>query len=132
MARKGTGSYPAGWADFARAVKDEAGWQCIRCGHPHDPAAGYCLTVHHATMAKDEPFKHWWAFLALCQRCHLSVQHKVNLERPWVMVPHSAWFRPYAAGWYAWRYLGLELTRAEVMARLDELLTLEARALGVA
>lgn len=127
MARKGTGEYPAGWPEFARQVKEEAGWRCIRCNRPHDPQAGYCLTVHHVTMAKDEPFAHWWAFLALCQRCHLQIQHKVNLDRPWVMTPHSEWFKPYVAGWYAFRYLGELLTREEVMARLDELLALEGR-----
>ena len=40
---------------------------------------------------------------------------------------HSDWFKPYAAGWYAWRYLGEELDRDETMARLDELLALEHR-----
>src|SRR5262249_19657034 len=89
---KGTAAYPAGWPDFARALKDACGWACIRCGHPHDPKAGYCLTVHHLTMDKAEPFAHWWAFLPLCQRCHLKIQHKVVLDRPWVF-GHSAWFK---------------------------------------
>ncbi len=44
---------------------------------------------------------------------------------PW---PHTAWFRPYVAGYYAWTYLGEDLSRAEVEARLDELLTLECAA----
>jgi hypothetical protein len=44
---------------------------------------------------------------------------------PW---PHSEWFKPYAAGWYAWSYLGEELTREETLARLDELLALELAA----
>ena len=131
MTRKGTGAYPPDWKDFARTVKDAAGWRCVRCDHPHDPAAGYCLTVHHATMAKDEPYAHWWAFLALCQRCHLSIQHTVVLERPWVMLPHSEWFKPYVAGFYAHKYLGEVLTREEVTARLDELLQLERQALGM-
>lgn len=113
-----------GWPEFARKVKDEAGWRCIRCNHPHDPASGHTLTVHHATMNKAEPFEHWWAFLALCQRCHLQIQAKVVLERMWVL-EHSAWFRPYAAGWYAYKYLGQVLSRAEVEQRLDELLALE-------
>jgi len=131
MPRKGTGDYPAGWWEFAVQLKDAAGWCCVRCGHPHDPPAGYCLTVHHASMNKAEPFAHWWAFWVLCQRCHLSVQARVDLTRPWVMLPHSAWARPYIAGWYAWRYAGLLLTRAEVMARLDELLALERAACGL-
>jgi hypothetical protein len=44
---------------------------------------------------------------------------------PW---EHSEWFRPYVAGYYAWTYLGVELTRAEVEERLDELLDLERAA----
>ncbi len=34
------------------------------------------------------------------------------------------WFKPYVAGFYAMKYLGQNLTRAQVMARLDELLAL--------
>jgi len=41
---------------------------------------------------------------------------------PW---PHSPWFRPFAAGWYAHKYLGLQLSRKEVEERLEELLSLE-------
>lgn len=124
--RRGEGRYPDGWAEFARELKERAGWACIRCCHPHDPASGYTLTVHHLTMDKAEPFENWWAFLVLCQRCHLSIQGRVELRRPWVF-EHTHWFRPYVAGYYAKRYLGLDLTRAEVESRLDELLTLEAR-----
>jgi hypothetical protein len=132
VTRKGTGLYPDGWPAFAIKLKDEAGWACVRCGHPHDPASGHTLTVHHGTMAKDEPFEHWWAFWVLCQRCHLAIQARVDLNRPWVMGEHSEWFRPFAAGWYAYRYLGENLSRPEVMARLDELLALERIAvLGV-
>lgn len=134
MTRRSTGNYPPGWPEFARQVKTDAGWCCVRCHHPNDRASGHVLTVHHLTMNRAEPFEHWWAFAALCQRCHLQVQHKVDLARPWVMQPHSEWFREYAAGWYAWHYLGLTLTREEVRDRLEELLSLEFRAVigGVA
>jgi hypothetical protein len=40
----------------------------------------------------------------------------------------QTWFKPYAAGWYAWSYLGEDLTREETMARMDELLALEMAA----
>lgn len=123
--RKGSGQYPEGWKAFATKLKDEAGWRCVRCGHPHDPAAGYTLTVHHLSMNKAEPFEHWWAFVPTCQRCHLSIQARVDLDRPWVMTEHSPWFRIYAAGFYAHKHLGLILSRQEVAARLDELLELE-------
>lgn len=124
-------AYPPDWLDIARRVKDEAGWRCIRCGHAHDRASGHVLTVHH--LDRDPSNCRWWNLAALCQRCHLSVQSRVRLERPWIMAEHSEWFKPLVAGYYASRYLGLELTRAEVMARLPELLALERRAvLGVA
>lgn len=125
MARRSTGEYPADWPELARSVKDAAGWTCIRCGHPHDPENGYTLTVHHLDI--DPSNRRWWNLLALCQRCHLSIQGRVYLERPWVMAEHSDWFKPYVAGWYALRYLGEELSRDEVIERLPELLAVERR-----
>lgn len=83
------------------------------------------LTVHHLRLgdaAKRD--LRWWNVVALCQRCHLQIQGKVVMERIWPW-EHSAWFRPYAAGWYAWTYLGEEITREEATARMDELLALE-------
>lgn len=127
-----TGTYPEDWPEIAWAVKDAAGWQCIRCGHPHDPATGHTLTVHHLNLDKSDC---WWGNLAaLCQKCHLQIQAKVDMDRVWVMVDHSAWFRPYAAAHYARKYLGIELDRPDVDARLDELLALERLAVlgGVA
>jgi 5-methylcytosine-specific restriction endonuclease McrA len=118
-----TGTYPADWPAIAKAVKDAAGWRCVRCDHPHDPASGHTLTVHHLDLDKGNG--RWWNTIALCQRCHLRIQGKVDLGRPWVMAAHSAWFEPYVAGWYAWRYLGEDLSRDEVEARLPELLALE-------
>lgn len=122
-------AYPENWPELAHQVKAAAGWRCIRCGHPHDPASHHTLTVHH--LDRDPGNSSWWNLLALCQGCHLSVQARVHLARPWVMVEHSAWFRPYVAGWYAHRYAGLELTRPEVEARLGELLDLERQAMGI-
>lgn len=84
------------------------------------------LTVHHLNGIKHDC--RWWNLVSLCQRCHLVIQGKVYMDRPWVY-EHSEWFKPYAAGYYAWRHLGEELNRAEVMARLEELLALEDRQL---
>lgn len=124
MARnRPTGTYPDDWPEIARAVKDAAGWCCVRCGHPHDITTGYMLTVHHLNGDKSDSF--WANTVALCQRCHLSVQARVDMDRPWVMTEHSPWFRVYAAAHYARKYLGQELTREETEARLDELLALE-------
>lgn len=83
------------------------------------------LTVHHfdGNKANDA----WWNKLALCQRCHLQVQTKVNPEIPY-MFEHSDWLKPYVAGFYAAKYLNEDLTREEVMPRLEELLKLERKA----
>lgn len=122
MARKGSGEYPDGWPEFAAKLKEAAGWKCTRCGHPHEPETGYTLTVHHLTMNKAESFDHWWAFAVLCQRCHLSIQSRVVLERAWYL-PHSAWFKPHAAGWYAY-VNGIEANKEFVMEHMDELLAI--------
>jgi 5-methylcytosine-specific restriction endonuclease McrA len=123
--RRSTSVYPPDWKEIAKGVKDAAGWACIRCGAPHQPAAGYTLTVHHADL--DPSNNRWFNLLALCQRCHLRIQGKVILERPWVW-EHTDWFKPYVAGYYALKYLGEDLDRATVMARLDVLLDLERAA----
>jgi hypothetical protein len=89
------------------------------------------LTVHHLRPGHAEKADcRWWNLLALCQRCHLTVQGKVDPQRPWPW-EHSGWFKPYAAGFYAWKYLGEELTREEATARLDALLEMGARIDGV-
>ena len=59
--------------------------------------------------------------------CHLSFQGKVDPEIPYFL-EHSGWLKPYVAGFYAHKYLGLNMSRDEVIARLDELLALERRA----
>lgn len=127
------GEYPPDWPEIARAVKDAASWRCVRCDAPHSRDGWRILTVHH--LDGDKANCVWWNLLALCQRCHLSIQARVNPDRPWVMTEHTAWFRVYAAAFYARKYLGLDLTREEVEARLDELLRVEPRVvlgLGVA
>ncbi len=80
------------------------------------------LTVHHWDGNKSNCA--WWNLMSLCQRCHLQIQGKAHPETPWIL-EHSEWCKPYAAGFYAKKYLGLELTREQAMARLDELLALE-------
>lgn len=116
------GSYPSDWPAIARQVKEAANWRCIRCQMPHGPVPAV-LTVHHWDGNKANC--RWWNLLALCQRCHLQIQGKVTPDRPWVW-EHSDWFKPYVAGYYAWRYNGEAIERSEVEARLDELLALEA------
>jgi hypothetical protein len=99
---------------FHGRAEDRARWEV--------EAAWRILTVHHAD--GDKANVRWWNLLALCQRCHLEVQGKIVMERVWPH-PHSPWFRPFVAGYYAWAYLGEQLTREQAEARLDELLALE-------
>lgn len=120
MPRKSTGEYPPNWKEIAAEVKELAGWRCIRCNHKHDPESGYCLTVHHLDI--NPANCEWWNLAALCQKCHLQIQAKVVMERPY-MFEHSEWFKPYAAGYYAKRN-GLPTDKAYVMAHLSELLGL--------
>lgn len=80
------------------------------------------LTVHH--LDGDKSNCEWWNLLSLCQRCHLQIQTRLNPELPYFL-EHSDWFKPYAAGFYAKKYEGVNLTREQVAARLDELLAYE-------
>jgi 5-methylcytosine-specific restriction endonuclease McrA len=68
----GSGEYPENWSEIAYEVKTEAGWRCEQCGREHDPGHGYCLTVHHLNGDKGDCRRE--NLVALCQRCHLSVQ----------------------------------------------------------
>lgn len=102
-----------GLLDVARSA--EAGPKCV-------VAQWRILTVHHFDGRKDNCV--WWNLLALCQRCHLHTQARVNPQQPY-MLEHSDWLKPYVAGFYAHKYEGKQLTRAEVMLRLDELLAHE-------
>lgn len=98
---------------------------------PHGPVQRWeieaqwrILTTHH--LNGDKADCRWWNLAALCQRCHLTIQGRVVMEREFVR-EHTEWMKPHAAGFYAVKYLGEELTREETMARLDELLDLEFR-----
>lgn len=122
MSYRRPGKYPDNWMGIATQVKQDANWHCIRCGEYNDLRSGHVLTVHHFDGQKDNC--QWWNLLALCQRCHLSVQGRVDPEQPY-MFEHAEWIKPYVAGFYADKYLGEDLTRAEIMKRLDELLAME-------
>lgn len=122
MGVKGRGQYPENWQLIARQVKEAASWHCIRCGHYNDQPSGHVLTVHH--WDGDKSNCRWWNLLALCQRCHLSIQGRVNPEQPY-MFEHSNWIKAYAAGFYAFKYMGMEMTREQVEKGMDDLLALE-------
>lgn len=119
--------YTADWPATAKAIKDAAGWRCVRCDHAHDPASGHTLTCHH--LDGDKSNNRWHNVLPLCQKCHLQIQAKVVLARPWLL-EHSEWFKPYVGGWAAWFYLGLDLSRAQVEANLDYYANLQRAMLG--
>lgn len=134
--------YPHNWDKVADRVKERAGWRCVRCGHPAEgvneriPCDDQCdpdrhpgglddgrqriLTVHH--LDEDKSNCRWWNLAALCQVCHLVIQGKVDMERCWPF-PHSEWFRPYVAGYYA-HHFGLPDEREIVTDHTDELILL--------
>ena len=120
MPRKSKSEYPDNWPEIAQRVKDAAGWKCVRCGHPHDRESGHVLTVHHLDL--DPQNVEWWNIPALCQKCHLSIQRRVIMERPWIL-DHSEWFKPYVAGYYA-HINGLPTDREYVLDHLEALLDL--------
>ena len=140
------GEYPADWPELSLSVRVAAGWRCVRCRHPFEEGTGHAMPcdefcdpqrcrgrriaarlgnhnfgVHHLT--GDKANRQWWNLLALCNSCHLSIQARVIPERPWLF-EHSDWFRIYAAGFYAWYYAGLYVTREEAWARVDDYLAL--------
>ena len=79
-------------------------------------------TVHHLDGNKSNVA--WWNLLALCQRCHLKTQARVNPQVPYIL-EHSDWFKPYVAAFYAFKYEGRQITREEAVAEMDRLLALE-------
>lgn len=91
------GAYPANWKDIATEVKSDADGKCIRCGHVHDVPSGHVLTVHHFDGNKSNGER--WNLMALCQRCHLSVQTRVDPQNPLMFYP-TPWAMPYIAGFY--------------------------------
>lgn len=119
------GEYPPDRDELHDRVRAEAGGKCIRCGHPDDLASGHVLTVHHFDGNKSNSA--WWNLMALCQRCHLKVQGRVNPQIVYFL-EHAEWSKLYVAGFYAMKYEGRLITREEAKMRLDELLAYERRA----
>lgn len=79
-------------------------------------------TVHHFDGNKANC--EWWNLLALCQRCHLKIQSRVNPQQPY-MFEHSEWLKPYVAGFYAAKYEGRNITREQAVGEMERLLAWE-------
>lgn len=71
-----------------------AGWRCERCAAPDDRESGHVLTVHH--MDNDKSNCDPRNLAALCQKCHLHIQGKVDMRQGW-MLEHSEWMKPHLA-----------------------------------
>lgn len=112
-----------GWYGPVKLEADILAGGVLRIGGWEEVEARWrILTVHHLDGNKGNC--RWWNLVALCQRCHLTIQGRVKMERTWPW-EHSDWFKPYVAGYYAWTYLGEEITREEAEERMDDLLALE-------
>jgi len=84
--------YPDNWETIARTIRDAAGWCCEACRHPHDPASGYTLTVHHLDL--NPVNNNRCNLVALCQRCHLRVQARYRPGQQWLpFVDAPGWAR---------------------------------------
>ena len=92
------GEYPSEWDEIQLRIKQHANWQCERCFHINDPEHGYTLTVHHLDNDKSNCAD--WNLAALCQRCHLHIQGKVEMKQIW-MFEHSDWMKPHVEGYLA-------------------------------
>ena len=121
--RRFTNDYNPDGKEKRRQAREAVGNKCIRCGSPSVP--GRILTTHH--FDGDKSNDAWWNLLPLCQVCHLHIQGRVDPEQPW-MFEHSAWLKPYVAGFYAKKYEGREISHEEATSRMQDLLDYERRA----
>jgi len=97
------GEYPPEWPAVAWLVKTIARWRCERCGHLH-AAPPWVLTVHHLihhTGPQDKWNLQHWNLAALCQRCHLQIQHRVQFLQPWYF-EHTPWMARHVEDYNEW------------------------------
>lgn len=78
-----------------------------------DVGSAFNIGVHHAD--GDRGNNRWWNLWTLCNTCHLHVQARVILERPWLL-DHTPWAIPYMCGFYAFYYGDLEISREQAAA----------------
>jgi len=81
--------YPKSWPKMARIVKHLSKGRCENCGVSDDGGAGYVLTVHHLDF---NTFNNKYSNLvALCQRCHLSIQSWFHPNQLWLFDVKPVW-----------------------------------------
>jgi len=95
-----SGKYPPNWPEVARLIKQRANWMCERCGHFNDYENGFTLAVHHLDGNKWN--LEWWNLAALCQRCHLRVQARVDWFQDLLDGRHSEWLADHVEGYNLW------------------------------
>jgi len=83
--------YPKNWKEISKEIKDRAGWKCERCGRLNDWFEGYTLTVHH--LDGDPLNCNPKNLIALCQRCHLSVQSRFHPKQEWLPWGKPDWVK---------------------------------------
>lgn len=111
-----------GWVEYEST--EDAGPLMVLGSVPVE-ARWRILTVHHLRAGHDAKRDlRWWNLTALCQRCHLTIQGRVLMDRVWPW-PHTDWFRVHAAGFYAHAYEGRDISFEEAVERLDDLLAYE-------
>jgi len=91
--------YTKDWPMIAQQAKRQENWLCERCKHPHDPPTGHTLTVHH--LDRDKRNNARWNLAVLCQRCHLSVQGRVNMSQ--MLLPGAE-----VSDWFKWHLKGYQ------------------------
>ena len=97
MSKKFRGEYPPDWPEIAEAIKKANDYRCERCRHEHDATTGHVLTTHHLDGDKGNCAR--WNMAALCQRCHLHIQGRVNIFQ-FYMLLHTDWLKPHLVGFY--------------------------------
>ena len=92
-------AYPLQWPMAAWWVKDSALWRCERCRVAHGDVPNV-LTVHH--LDGDKWNLEWWNLAALCQRCHIRIQARVDFYQDSLTGIHSEWMAAHVATYNEW------------------------------
>ena len=93
-------NYPDNWDEIAKGIKDKNHWKCERCGVLHDPLNGYTMTVHH--LIPDTFLIDSWNLACLCQRCHLTVQDRIDMDTIYLL-KYTNWLSHHLGGYRRWR-----------------------------